>query len=113
MWPPVFVLNTILPHKLEYWGDRMSYRINYGSSNRKNGNSVTKFRLSALTALCFLAFLFLVNTFWPEGSDYLGEILAGQNTSASVVALERFAEELHHGEPLVEAFSKFLDTVQP
>ena len=91
----------------------MSYRINYGSAHRKKGNPIAKFRLPALTALCFLAFLFLVNTFWPEGSDYLGEILAGQNTSASVVALERFAEELHHGEPLAEAFSAFLDTIQP
>ena len=91
----------------------MSYRINYGSSHKKKGSPAAKIRLPALTALCFLVFLFLVNAFWPEGSAYLDGILESSRVSASVMALDRFAEELYHGEPLAEAFSAFLDTIQP
>ena len=91
----------------------MSYRINYGSSHRKKGNPVTKFRLPALTAFSFALFLILVNTFWPEGSAYLDSILESSRASTSVMALDRFAEELHHGEPLAQAFSAFWDTIQP
>ena len=91
----------------------MSYRINYGSSHKKKGSPAGKIRLPALTALCFLVFLFLVNCFWPEGSAYLDGILASSRASASVMALDRFAEELCQGEPLVEAFFAFLDTIQP
>ena len=91
----------------------MSYRINYGSSHKKKGSPTAKIRLPALTALCFLVFLFLVNTLWPEGSAYLAGFLENRGASASVMALDRFTEELHHGEPLAEAFSAFWDTIQP
>ena len=85
----------------------MSYRINYGSSHRKKGSPAAKIRLPALTALCFALFLILVNTFWPEGRAYLDGILESGRVSASVMALDRFAEELYHGEPLAEAFPHF------
>lgn len=91
----------------------MSYRINYGSSHRKMGNPITKFRLPALTGLCFLLFLTLVNTFWPEGSAYLSDKAHHWRESAAVLALDRLAEELHHGEPLAEAFSDFLSSIHP
>lgn len=91
----------------------MSYRIIYGSLHKKKGNPAAKIRLPALTALCFLLFLFFVNTFWPEGSAYLDGILAGRSVSASVIAFDRFAKELHHGEPLAEAISTFLGSIQP
>lgn len=91
----------------------MSYRINYGSSHKKKGSPAAQIRLPALTALCLLVFLFLVNCFWPEGSAYLNGIFDSSHTSASVMALDRFAEELYQGEPLAEAFSAFWDTIQP
>ena len=91
----------------------MSYRINYGSSHRVKGNNAAKIRLPALTALCFLLFLFLVHTFWPEGWACIDGILAGRRASASVMALDRFAEELHHGEPMTKVFSDFLSSIQP
>lgn len=70
-------------------------------------------RLPALTSLAFAMFLLLVSTFWPEGSAYLGGILENGKAGTSVMALDRFAEELCHGETLMEAFSVFLDTIQP
>ena len=91
----------------------MSYRINYGSSHKKKGSPAAKIRLPALTALSFALFLTLVNVCWPEGSAYLDAILERSRASASVMALDRFAEKLHHGEPLAQAFSTFLDTIQP
>ncbi len=91
----------------------MSYRIIYGSLHTKNVSVVSKIRLPALTVLCFLLFLTLVNTFWEEGSAYLAEWVHSVRESAAVLALEQFAEELYQGEPLAEAFSAFCNSIQP
>ena len=64
-------------------------------------------RLLLMTALCFLLFLFLVNTFWPRGAAYIAEKMAALRQSAAVMALDRLAEDLFRGEPLAAAFSEF------
>lgn len=91
----------------------MSYRIQYRSYHAKKRRLAIKMRLPALTVLSFLVFLFLVNIFWPEGSACLGGILENRMAMVSAGALDRFAAELYDGEPLTEAFSAFLDAIQP
>ena len=85
----------------------MSYRIDYRPSQKKSRMGFL--RLPVLTVLCFLLFLFLVNTYWPEGADRI----AVWQESVTVMVLDRFGEDLHRGEPLAEAFSAFLGSFQP
>ena len=46
----------------------MSYQIRYPCIRKMRGREGIKVRLPAMTALCFLLFLFLVRQMWPEGA---------------------------------------------
>lgn len=91
----------------------MSYRIQYPSPYAAPCKKQSKIRLPLLTVLCFLLFLFLVNTFWPRGAEYMGEKMAALRQSAAVMALDRLAEDLFRGEPLSTAFSEFCNGILP
>ena len=68
----------------------MSYRIHYPSIRKIRGREGLRVRLPALTALCFLLFLVLVQSVWPEGRDFLKSALdtmaAHLQKNASVMA---------------------------
>lgn len=53
----------------------MNYRIQYPPIRKMRGREGFKVRLPALTALCFLLFLVLVQTAWPDGRAYLRSVL--------------------------------------
>ena len=53
----------------------MSYRIHYPSIRKIRGREGLRVRLPALTALCFLLFLVLVQSVWPEGRSFLNSAL--------------------------------------
>ena len=91
----------------------MSYRIQYPSPHAAKSIRQRKIRLPLLTVLCFLLFLFLVNTFWPQGAAYMAEKMAVLRRSAAVMALDRLAEDLLRGEPLAAAFSEFCYGIRP
>lgn len=82
----------------------MGYRIHYQKESGSRRKKLTFARLLVLTFLCFLLFLMLVRTYWPEGAAY---IRTKTRESAAAVALDRFAGDLVRGEPLAEAFSDF------
>lgn len=91
----------------------MSYRIQYSSPYAAPCKKQSKIRLPLLTVLCFLLFLMLVNTFWPQGAEYMAEKMAALRQSAAVMALDRLAEDLFRGEPLSAAFSEFCYGIRP
>ena len=68
----------------------MAYRINYPPGGKKRGREVRRGRLPALTALCFLGFLLLVQFLWPEGAAHirfvLDQLASGLQKEDSVLA---------------------------
>ncbi len=82
----------------------MSYRVEYQPvKQRKKGGS----RLIALTALCLLLFLLLVNGFWPRGTQVLREWVLPGDAAVTAAALEELAVELKSGEPISGALESF------
>lgn len=65
-----------------------------------------------LTVLCFLLFLFLVNTFWPEGAAYLQASIC-QIQARTAAALNLLEADILDGEPLTAAFSDFFQSFHP
>lgn len=85
----------------------MSYRVEYRLPAGKDSLS-----LLFLTAACFLIFLVLVYEYWPEGAEVIRAIWMEMKDSATVCALNYFAEELAKGETVKQAFSDFLEILQ-
>ena len=81
----------------------MSYRIEYRKPVKRR-----PMRLPVLTAMCFLLFLFLVKTCWPEGSAVISDAFRWVSDSGPVMALEEFARDLAGEEQVTEAFSDFV-----
>lgn len=72
----------------------MAYRINYRPVRKLRGREGQRLRLPALTGLCFLLFLALVHSLWPEGREYLRS------------ALDTMATHLHRDASVMEALAK-------
>jgi len=82
----------------------MSYRVEYQPAGQaKKGGS----RLIALTALCLLLFLLLLNGFWPRGAQVLREWVLPGDAAVTAAALEELAVELKSGEPISGALEDF------
>lgn len=86
----------------------MGYRVEYEAmwkiGKRTSGE---KQRIPGLTAAFLLAFVLLVNGFWPRGREVLREILWPGDTAVTAAALETFAQELREGEPVGAAVESF------
>ena len=85
----------------------MGYRVVYRPIKKIRGSEKQKARRTALTALFFLVFLILVNTCWPQGRDFLREVLFPGDSSVAVMALENLADELKAGEGVWDAVENF------
>lgn len=85
----------------------MGYRVDYPSARKGRGAEKPPLRLAALTALCLLIFLLLVNGFWPAGAQALRDFLIPGDTAVTVAALEDLAAELRAGEALPDALESF------
>lgn len=106
------VLKFSLPRIL-IRGDEMGYRIEYHTAQRKQGNFLRFVRLPLLTIVCFVIFLFLVGTLWPEGAAWIEKSGFFAKSMAAVAALDELADGLHYGEPLVTAFAEFYGKLMP
>lgn len=85
----------------------MSYRIQYGPPQKPFRSRLQFLRLHVLILVSFLVFLFLVNTMWPEGAEYIRN--SAQMFRAKVGdALNILEENLVSKEPLVAVFSDLL-----
>lgn len=88
----------------------MSYRIDYSSSRKRLHISLLHIRLPAMTLLCFLIFVLLVNILWAEGTQYiLDSVQLFREKTA--VALNNFEEDFLNREPLAAAFSDLLHNI--
>lgn len=91
----------------------MSYLIRYQSTRGTWLKKLTCIRLPLLAVLCFLLFVLMVNSFWPEGEAYIRSRTQARKESAAVMALDQLAEDLLRGEPLSAAFSELWNGIQP
>lgn len=85
----------------------MRYRIDYTTKHRRKGRHLQ--RLAALTLLSFLLFLFLVNSHWTEGADYLQSWIPSIRITGMGDVMDRFAEKLYRDETLAEVFSSLFE----
>lgn len=95
------------PSRILILGDGMGYHISYRSIHKKHVKKGCSLRLPLLILVCFLLFLFLVQTQWPDGAEVLRNVFSFHGDAVAVSALNDFAEELRQGEPLLAAFSQF------
>lgn len=86
----------------------MSYRVEYGPAGEKEKTAgEAGGRLIALTAVCLLTFLILVNVFWPRGRDVLQRILWPGDSEVTQQAVEAFVDELRYGVSIGDAAEGF------
>lgn len=85
----------------------MGYRIEYQPINPVRHGHIRRTRVGILTGLCFLLFLFLVTSFWPQGRDLLRELLIPGDPDVTMMALETFAGELRRGVTFSNAAESF------
>ena len=86
----------------------MSYYIEYGPAiPTQYIKKPRTIRLQAMTATWFLLFSFLVRAFFPEGTEYLRQVLLPDAPTVTQVALEDLMVDLRNGEPLDDAFTAF------
>lgn len=85
----------------------MGYRVDYQPIKKVRGAEKRKSGIPALTALCLLVFLLLVNSCWPRGARVLRSLLLPGDAAVTVAALEDFAVELGAGDSFPGAFENF------
>lgn len=85
----------------------MGYHIEYPAVQKKHTIFARFLRLPALLLLCFTLFLFLVVSFWPDGTALLQKTVFSLKDTVASAGFDDLAEELHTGEPLVTAFAEF------
>lgn len=84
----------------------MGYRIDYGAVKKVRGLEKRTSRVGALAGLFFLAFLLIVCSVWPRGTEVLREVFLPDTQ-----ALEVFAQQLRWGESFGDAAESFCRTV--
>lgn len=89
----------------------MGYRVEYQQVKKVRGVEKRTSRVAALTALCLLLFLLLVNGFWPRGAEVLRDFLLPGDAAVTAAALEDLALELQTGEELSGALEHFCQKV--
>lgn len=85
----------------------MGYRVEYQPVKKVRGAEKKTSRAAALTALCLVLFVLLVNGFWPRGQAVLRQLLVPGDAAVTVAALEDLAQELRSGEALPSALESF------
>ncbi len=85
----------------------MSYRIEYQKSPVNRKNIKYRLRLPFLTFICFLLFVYLVGSMWPEGSVLVRKVIRPCDRAIAVSALNTFAVDLHNGKSILSAFFEF------
>lgn len=85
----------------------MGYHIEYQTAQKKCSYKSFPLRLPALIILCFLLFLFLVNTIWNDGAAWMQKNVFRAGSAIAVSALDDLADELGYGEMVMSAFSDF------
>lgn len=89
----------------------MGYRVDYQPIKKVRGAEKRTVSVSALTGLCFLLFVIIVNSTWPRGADILRGVIFQGNAAVTAAALEDLTAELTAGEELFSAVEAFCHKV--
>lgn len=89
----------------------MAYRVDYQPIKKVRGAEKRRVPVPALIAMFFLAFVLLVNTAWPRGSQVLRRLVFSGDTAVTAAALEDMARDLGEGEALPDALEAFCKTI--
>ncbi len=83
----------------------MGYRIEYPPIRKLRRQEKRTCSRAALTGICLLLFLLLVNGLWPRGAEVLRELLLPADAAVTAAALEDLAVELKAGEAVSSALT--------
>lgn len=86
----------------------MGYRIEYRSIKRVRGMERRTVRVPAFAAVCFLLFLVLVNSAWPQGAQIIQEIFFPEDTMVSNVSFDALLNQLREGQGVVNVWNNAL-----
>lgn len=89
----------------------MGYRIDYRPIKKIRGAQRQKTGVPALTCVCLLLFLLLVNAFWPDGADFLEKLVFSQHQNVTVDAMDRLVSDLQEGASLSAALDAFCSSL--
>ena len=88
-------------------GDGMSYRIVYEPEKCVQQSFKESSSGRILTALCFLIFVWLVQSLWPEGREVLTKYLLPGEPALAQAAFSVLLDNLRHGMGMVESLTVF------
>jgi hypothetical protein len=86
----------------------MAYKIRYDETNQPTKSN--PFRAQVLTAAILLAFLFVANIFWEQGSRVVRNYLLPEEGKV-VTAAESLATELENGTSFLDAMEVFCESI--
>ncbi len=70
-------------------------------------NSTGQFRFQLMTAVCMLAFVLCVRSFWPAGTEKLKEFLLPGEPSGTEAAFSNLVSNLKDGDRIGDAIAVF------
>ena len=82
----------------------MGYRIKYSTNLEKDRIHL---RLPVFITVCLSLFGLLVKIKWPEGYAVMESVLFGADNVLAVSKLNEFAEDLSHGDGLIQTLIEF------
>lgn len=85
----------------------MGYRVEYGPVKKVRGLEKRVSRVSALTGLFLLLFLFLTVNFWPKGAETVKNMVLPGDPAVTAAAWEDMTDQLREGEELSDALHYF------
>ena len=94
-------------------GDEMAYHIFYQSDKRKVKTRRSSLRFPVLLLLCFILFLYLVGSFWPDGTELLRRTIRYENYFTITAKLNNLAEKLRYTKEPLAVFAEFCGKIVP
>ena len=94
-------------------GDEMAYHIFYQSDKRKVKTRRSSLRFPVLLLLCFILFLYLVGSFWPDGTEFLRRTIRYENYFTITAKLNNLAEKLRYTKEPLAVFAEFCGKIVP
>ena len=82
----------------------MGYRIKYCTNQKKDRIHL---RLPVLIIVCLFLFGMLVKIKWPEGYAVMESAMFDAKNIPAVSKLNEFAEDLSHGDGLIQTLAEF------
>ena len=86
----------------------MGYRIEYDlKTGQYEVSKDNPWQVPALTIVCFGIFLLLSSWFWPEGIDFIRDLVIPGEDAVTIQAFQNMTQQLHNGISFRDALSAF------